>query len=108
MKLHLVRQDLSAKLKADFQQDCQEFFRFSIFILSILPARAKSRFEQDEDWLILSENWGLIIASVTLLFLGWVEHISGYVGFRFTQPNLHFVSSIVQCETQQWPKTFLN
>jgi hypothetical protein len=29
--------------------------------------------------------------------------MSGYVGFRFTQPNLHFVSSIVQCETQQWP-----
>jgi hypothetical protein len=36
-------------------------------------------------------------------FVGWVEPISGYVGFRFTLPNLHFVSSIVQCETQQWP-----
>jgi hypothetical protein len=39
----------------------------------------------------------------TLHFVGWVEPISGYVGFRFTQPNRHFVSSIVLCETQQWP-----
>ena len=46
---------------------------------------------------------GLILAWATLLFVGWVEPISGYVGFRFTQPNLHFVTSIVQCETQQWP-----
>ena len=37
------------------------------------------------------------------IFVGWVEPILGYVGFRFTQSNLHFVSSIVQCETQQWP-----
>jgi hypothetical protein len=76
------------------------FFGFSIFILSIQPAGAK-RFS--EDWLILSENWGLIPASGALLFVGWVEPIAGYVGFRFTQPNLHVVSSIVLCETQQWP-----
>jgi hypothetical protein len=49
------------------------------------------------------EGWGLVLSSATLHFVGWVEPISGYVGFRFTQPNLHFVSSIVQCETQQWP-----
>jgi len=36
MKLHLFRQDLSAKLKADFQQDYQDFFCFSISILFIL------------------------------------------------------------------------
>ena len=77
VKLHLFRQDL---------QDYQDSFWFSISILSILPARAKSRFEQDEDGLILSKNWGLIIASATLHFAGWVEPISGYVGFRFTQP----------------------
>jgi hypothetical protein len=35
--------------------------------------------------------------------VGWVEPISGYVGFRFTQPKRHFVSSIAQCETQQRP-----
>jgi hypothetical protein len=46
---------------------------------------------------------GLILPSATLHFVGWVELISGYVGFRFTQPNLHVVSSIAQCETQQWP-----
>ena len=49
------------------------------------------------------EIWGLILSSATLYFVGWVEPISDYVGFCFTQPNLHFVSSIVQCETQQWP-----
>jgi len=49
------------------------------------------------------KNWGLILSSATLLFVGWVEPISRYVGFRYTQPNLHVVSSIVQCETQQWP-----
>jgi len=43
------------------------------------------------------------MASTTLHFVGWVDPISGYVGFRFTQSNLHVVSSIVQCETQQWP-----
>jgi hypothetical protein len=48
-------------------------------------------------------NSGLNLSSATLLFVGWVEPISGYVGFRFTQPNLQFVSSIVQCKTQQWP-----
>jgi hypothetical protein len=52
---------------------------------------------------MLSEKTGLVLSSATLHFVGWVEPISGYVGFRFTQPNLHFVSSIVQCETQQWP-----
>ena len=46
---------------------------------------------------------GLILPSATLHFVGWVEPISGSVGFRFTQPNLHLVSSIAQCETQQWP-----
>ena len=46
---------------------------------------------------------GLILSLATLPFVGWVEPISGYVGFRFTQPNLQFVSSIVQCKTQQWP-----
>jgi len=31
-----------------------------------------------------------------------VEPIYWVYGFRFTQLNLHFVGSIVQCETQQW------
>jgi hypothetical protein len=26
-----------------------------------------------------------------LHFVGWVEHNLGLVGFRFTQPNLHFI-----------------
>jgi len=39
----------------------------------------------------------------TLNFVGWVEHTLSFVGFRFTQPNLHFISSIAQCETQQQP-----
>jgi hypothetical protein len=47
---------------------------------------------------------GLILPSATFHFVGWVEPISGYVGFlRLRQTNLHVVSSIAQCETQQWP-----
>ena len=45
---------------------------------------------------------GVVLTSATLHFVGWVEPISGYFGFRFSQPNLHFVSAIVQCETQKW------
>jgi len=43
--------------------------------------------------------WGLILSSGTLHLVGWVKLIPGYVGFRFTQSNLHFVSSITQCKT---------
>jgi hypothetical protein len=45
----------------------------------------------------------LVLPLANLHFVGWVEPILGYVGFRFAQPNLHFVSSIAPCETQQWP-----
>jgi hypothetical protein len=45
----------------------------------------------------------MILTSATLQFVGWVEPILDYVGFRYTLPNLHFVCSIAQCETQQWP-----
>ena len=38
--------------------------------------------------------------SATLHFVGWVEPTLGYVGFRFTLPNLHIVNSFVQSETQ--------
>jgi len=34
-------------------------------------------------------------------FVGWVEPVLDYVGFRFTLPNLHVANSIVQRETQQ-------
>jgi len=34
-------------------------------------------------------------------FVGWVEPTSGFVGFRCTQPNLHFAGDIAKCETQQ-------
>ncbi len=53
--------------------------------------------------MLAKESKELILTSATLHFVGWVEPISGYVGFRFTQPNLHVGSSIAQCETQQWP-----
>jgi hypothetical protein len=49
------------------------------------------------------KNSELILTPATLNIVGWVEPISGYVGFRFTQHNLLFDSSIAQCETQQWP-----
>jgi hypothetical protein len=36
-------------------------------------------------------------------FVGWVEPIPGFVGFRCTQPNLHFAGVIGNCITQQRP-----
>ena len=36
-------------------------------------------------------------------FVGWVEPIPGFVGFRCTQPNLHFAGVIANCITQQRP-----
>jgi len=47
--------------------------------------------------------WGLNLTWATLHFVGWVDHTLSFVGFRYTQPNLHFISSIAQCETQQRP-----
>ena len=45
----------------------------------------------------------LVLTWVILHFVGWVEPIPGFFGFRCTQPNLHFVGAIANCETQQWP-----
>jgi hypothetical protein len=38
-----------------------------------------------------------------LHFVGWVEPTPGFVGFRCTQPNLHFAAVIANCVTQQRP-----
>jgi hypothetical protein len=43
----------------------------------------------------------LVLSWATLHFVGWVEPTPGFVGFRCTQPNLHFAGAIVKCETQQ-------
>jgi hypothetical protein len=45
----------------------------------------------------------LVLSWATLHFVGWVELTSGFVGFRCTQPNLHFAGVIAKCETQQRP-----
>jgi hypothetical protein len=52
---------------------------------------------------VFIEKSGLNLTWATLHFVGWDEHTLSFVGFRFTQPNLHFTSSIAQCETQQRP-----
>jgi hypothetical protein len=44
----------------------------------------------------------LVLSWATLHF-GWVEPAPGFVGFRCTQPNLHFAGVIANCETQQQP-----
>jgi len=36
-------------------------------------------------------------------FVGWVELTPSIVGFRCTQPNLHFAGVFAKCETQQQP-----
>ena len=43
----------------------------------------------------------LALSWATLQFVGWVEPAPGFVGFRCTQPNLHFAGVIANCETQQ-------
>jgi hypothetical protein len=45
----------------------------------------------------------LVLSFATLYFVGWVEPTQGFVGFRCTQPNLHFAGVIAKCETQQRP-----
>ena len=45
----------------------------------------------------------LVLSWATLRFVGWVEPTPGFVGFRCTQPNLHFAGVIAKCETQQRP-----
>ena len=45
----------------------------------------------------------LVLTWATLHFVGWVELTPGFVGFRCTQPNLHFAGVIANCETQQRP-----
>ena len=34
-------------------------------------------------------------------FVGWVEPTPDFVGFRYTQPNLHFAVGILKFKTQQ-------
>jgi hypothetical protein len=46
-------------------------------------------------WLDLDLFWA------TLNVVGWFEYTPGFVGFRCTQPNLHFAGDIAKCETQQ-------
>ena len=45
----------------------------------------------------------LVLSWATLHFVGWVESTPGFVGFRCTQPNLHFADVIAKYETQQRP-----
>jgi len=45
----------------------------------------------------------MVLTWATLHFVGWVEPTPSLVGFRCTQPNLHFTVVIANCETQQRP-----
>mgnify|MGYP003565873937 CR=1 FL=1 len=45
----------------------------------------------------------LVLFWATLHFIGWGDPTPGFVGFRCTQPNLHFAGFIAKCETQQRP-----
>jgi hypothetical protein len=45
----------------------------------------------------------LFLSWATLHFVGWVELTQSSVGFRCTQPNLHFATVFAKCETQQQP-----
>ena len=45
----------------------------------------------------------LVLTWATFHFVGWVEPTQDFVGFRCTQPNLHFAGFIANCGTQQRP-----
>jgi hypothetical protein len=47
------------------------------------------------------QKLALVLSWATLHFVGWVEPAPDFVGFRCTQPNLHFADGIAKCETQQ-------
>ena len=49
------------------------------------------------------QKLALVLSWATLHFVGWVEPTPDIVGFRCTQPNLHFAGGIAKCETQQRP-----
>jgi hypothetical protein len=49
------------------------------------------------------QKLGLVLFRAPLQFVGWVELTPSYVGFRCTQPNLHFAGVFARCETQQQP-----
>jgi hypothetical protein len=48
-----------------------------------------------------SQKLELVLSWVILHFVGWVELTPSFVGFRCTQPNLHFAGVFAKCETQQ-------
>jgi hypothetical protein len=41
-------------------------------------------------------------------FVGWVEPVPDFAGYRCTPANLHFAGVFAEYETQQWPKIILN
>jgi hypothetical protein len=49
------------------------------------------------------QKLALVLSWATLHFVGWVELTPNFVGFRCTQPNLHFAGVFAKCETQQQP-----
>ena len=60
---------------------------------AILPTFPDTSYETSFPKLELVQSRG------TLHFVGWVEPAPDFVGFRCTQPNLHFAGSNAQCET---------
>ena len=63
-----------------------------------LDARGQRR-RSYETW----QKLELVLSWATFHLVGWVEPTPGFVGFRCTQPNLHFAGVIAKCETQQRP-----
>jgi hypothetical protein len=47
------------------------------------------------------QNEQSVLSRAFLHFVGWVEPSPDFVGFRYTQPNLHFAGIILKGETQQ-------
>jgi hypothetical protein len=47
------------------------------------------------------QKYRSVLSRASLHFVGWIEPTPGFVGFRCTQPNLHFADDIFKRETQQ-------
>jgi hypothetical protein len=78
-----------------FRRDRRQVSVFRILRLAFLTP--KTLYETTFQKLALVLSWA------TLHIVGWVEPTPDFVGFRCTQPNLHFGGGIVKCETQQRP-----
>ena len=89
---------LKTRIHSIFVVFLSSLFKVSFSIrLAVFSGQRRCACETSFQKLELALSWA------TLHFVGWVEPTPDFVGFRCTQPNLHFAGVIANCETQQRP-----